>query len=142
MMSESPQIYLWAFVFLSNRINDMLIVLLSLFSGINFALAILSFFIVSKNRSQKIYLYFGIFSLFSGLYFLFMAISETTGTNQMWIVLLCAAIYYGVFPFFLFELIGAKHKVVSWLTSSIFLIAYIVFFTEPVASYFSIWQIL
>lgn len=51
------------------------ILLLSLFSGFNIGFAILTSFVWFKNKDQKVYLSFAIFSFFSGFYFILKALT-------------------------------------------------------------------
>lgn len=74
------------------------IIFISLFSGFNIAFAILSFFIWASDKSQKLYLYFGIFSLFSGLYFLLIGLSVVFELEMQYAIIFCAAIYYENVP--------------------------------------------
>ena len=113
---------------------------LSLFSGFNIAFAILTFSIWLKNRNQKVYLYFGVFSFFSGLYFLFKGLSINLDINIQWLVILCAGIYYAIFPWFVFEFIHRKRHSILWLLSSIFALAVVVFIIEPYDDQIPLWQ--
>ena len=82
--------------------------ILTFFSGISLAFAGISIFVYWKNVSQKIYLYFGLFSLFSGFYFILNAISSYVILDIRWAALLCAAAYYAIFPWFILEFIAIK----------------------------------
>ncbi len=117
-------------------------VVLSLFSGINIAFALLSFIIYYKSTAQKFYLYFGLFSLFSGFYFLLSASTGTVDTDIRWIVLLFAAVYYAIFPWFIFEYIGKKSNFFLGLLASIFAAAISAFIMNPDTDNFATWQIL
>lgn len=88
--------------------NLMVSILFSLFSGVNLAFAIFSFFIYRKDKNRNEYLYFFIFSLFSGLYFLFQSISVVLDVELGIVAIFSAAMYYAVFPWFLFEFVGEK----------------------------------
>ena len=116
------------------------ILFLSLFSGFNIAFAILTFSIWSKNKNQKVYLYFGVFSFFSGLYFLLKALSTGLLIDIQWLVILCAGTYYAIFPWFVFEFINRKRHKILWLLSSIFALAVIVFIIEPYHDQIPVWQ--
>jgi DNA-binding CsgD family transcriptional regulator len=120
----------------------MNLVLFSLFSGINIAFALLGFFIYSKNRSQSMYLYFGVFSLFSGLYFLLQSVSEALILDLRIVIIFSAAMYYGIFPWFVFEFVGKKFNKALWFISLIFMIAFLVFILVPEEGPFAIWQII
>lgn len=113
---------------------------LSLFSGFNISFAILTFSIWLRNKSQKVYLYFGVFSFFSGLYFLFKALSTSLEINIQWLVILCAGTYYAIFPWFVFEFIQRKTHKILWLLSSIFALAVLVFIIEPSDDQIPLWQ--
>jgi len=120
----------------------MNLVLFSLFSGVNLAFAVISFFIYSKNRAQKMYLYFGVFSLFSGLYFFLQNVSEVLDLDLRSAVIFSAAIYYGIFPWFIFEFVEKKFNKALWSISLLFLIAFLVFVLVPEESPFAYWQII
>lgn len=118
------------------------ILFLSLFSGFNIAFGILTFSIWLRNKSQKVYLYFGIFSFFSGLYFMLKALSMILEIDIEWLVILCAGTYYGIFPWFIFEFIDKKSNIISWLLSSIFALAVIVLIIQPYQDQFPVWQMI
>ena len=116
------------------------ILFLSLFSGLNIAFALLSFSFWLKNKNQKLYLYFGVFSFFSGLYFIFNAFSLGLKIDMQWLIILCAGTYYGIFPWFIFEFIDHKSNKILWFLSSVFAFAVIVCFFEPYHNQIPIWQ--
>jgi len=118
------------------------VILISQFSGFNIAFAILSIFIWKREKSQKLYGYFGVFSLFSGLYFLLSGLSIVFQFDIHIAIILCAAIYYGVFPWLIFELIDFKHSVVPFTLSSIFALAFLVLLIYPDESDYAAWQII
>lgn len=120
----------------------MNLVLFSLFSGINIAFASLSFFIYSRNKTQDLYLYFGIFSFFSGLYFLLQSVSLVLEVDLRWAVICSAAIYYGVFPWFIFEFVQKRVYRSLWFLSLVFLIAFVVFLISPEEGPYAYWQII
>jgi len=117
------------------------IILISLFSGFNIAFAILSFFIWKREKSQKLYGYFGVFSLFSGLYFLLSGLSIVFQFDIHTAIIFCAAIYYGIFPWLIFELIRNKHKTIPIILSSIFALAFLALLIYPNESDYALWQI-
>jgi len=114
----------------------------SFFSGIHIALAILSFIIWKKSKTQKHYLYFGVFSLFSGFYFILIGLSTVFHLNITYAVLFCAAVYYGIFPWLIFELIQKKKKTFALILSSIFVLAFAFFVFDKTEREFPIWQII
>ncbi len=118
------------------------IIFISLFSGFNIAFAILSFFIWTSDKSQKLYLYFGIFSLFSGLYFLLIGLSVVFELEMHYAIIFCAAIYYGIFPWLIFELIENKQRTTSSILSFIFAFAFFVLLIYPDESDYALWQII
>ena len=85
-------------------------IILATLAGVNLSLAALSGIIYSRSRKYKLYLYFGIFSLFSGLYFLLGAINQFVAPDLGLLILVSAAIYYSVFPWFVSSLIGRKGR--------------------------------
>lgn len=120
----------------------MSVLILSLFSGLSLAFGILSFYIAIKNRSQAIYTYFGVFSFSSGLYFLTIAVAQNTGMNINWLTIFFAAVYYGVFPWFVFELIGKKNRPLLFVLSSIFVVAFIAFLLDNGNGEIAVWQMI
>jgi len=118
------------------------IIFISLFSGFNIAFAILSFFIWQREKSQKLYLYFGIFSLFSGLYFLLSGVSIVFQLNIFNAIIFCAAIYYGIFPWLIFELTENKNRTFPFLVSIIFASAFMILILYPDDSDYAVWQIM
>lgn len=118
------------------------IIFISLFSGFNIAFAILSFFIWQREKSQKLYLYFGIFSLFSGLYFLLSGVSIVFQLNIFNAIIFCAAIYYGIFPWLIFELTENKNRIFPFLVSIIFASAFMILILYPDDSDYAVWQIM
>ncbi len=88
------------------------------------------------------YLYFGVFSFFSGLYFLLQSVSEALIFDLSTAIIFSAAMYYGIFPWFIFEFVGKKFNKALWFISLIFLIAFLVFILVPEEGPFAIWQII
>lgn len=120
----------------------MNVLIISLFSGINIAFAFMSFFIWKNEKAQKLYLYFGFFSFFSGLYFLLIGISTVLQLDIFNAIIFCAAIYYGIFPWFIFELIDEKDRTYPYILSSIFALAFLVLLITSGESNFAAWQII
>lgn len=118
------------------------IIFLSLFAGFNIAFAIFSFYVSRKNSAKELYFLFGLFSFFSGIYFLLIAIERILNVEISWAIILCAAIYYGVFPWFIFEFTKRKKQNYLWILSSIFALAFFVFVIYPQPGKFAIWQVL
>jgi hypothetical protein len=81
---------------------------LSFFSGINMVLALLAFYVGMRIPNQRFYKYFGFFSLFSGLYFLFMTLDSQTNFSIYALVILSAGLYYAAFPWFVLDFIGKR----------------------------------
>ena len=119
----------------------MNVIILSLFSGINIAFAVMSFFIWRKNKTQKLYFYFGVFSLFSGLYFLLIGLSSVFQIDLLKGVIFCAAIYYGIFPWLIFELVNKRKRFYSIIISLVFALAFLLLIINPTTSNYDIWQI-
>lgn len=116
--------------------------ILSILAGINLAFSLLSLNIWQKNKKQKVYLYFAIFSLFSALYIFLRDASEFLNYRIDGAVILSAAVYYGVFPWFIFEYVKIKQKLIPLISSIIFLIAFILFFFNiPIFNYGKLWHI-
>ena len=105
----------------------MKVLILSLFSGLNIAMAVLSVLIWRYEKSQKVSLYFGVFSFFSGLYFLLIACSDYLEVDLRTPIILCAAIYYALFPWFLNTYVGKNNGTLSISLSAIFVLAFILF---------------
>lgn len=117
-------------------------VLLSVFFGINFAFAGLSFSVYALNRDQILYVLFGGFSFFSGLYFLLQVLSSVLEVDLRAGIIFCAAVYYGIFPWFLFEFVGRKRTGFLWLQSGIFLVAFLAYLFAPNIGWIPVWQII
>ena len=121
----------------------MVYVLFSLFSGINLAFAIMSLFIYSKDKTQNLYLYFSVFSFFSGLYFLFQSVGAAIEVDLSVLIIFSAAVYYAVFPWFLFEFSRRKPpKKFLWPLSMLFFLAFLVFMLVPDEGQFAYWQLM
>ena len=118
------------------------VILISLFSGFNIAFAILSFFVWKNEKSRELYLYFGVFSLFSALYFLLSGLSITFQIDLYIPIIFCAAIYYGTFPWLILELIENKKKTIPLLLSFIFAFAFFVLLLYDDASDYAAWQVI
>ena len=88
------------------------------------------------------YVYFGVFSFFSGLYFLFQSMSMVLDLDLRWLVLLSAATYYGIFPWFIFEFVEKRIPKSLWFLSLTFLIAYLAFLIAPQEGPYAYWQII
>jgi DNA-binding CsgD family transcriptional regulator len=117
-------------------------VVLSVFVGINFAFAGLSFSVFMVNRNQILYALFAGFSFFSGLYFLLQVISSVFEVDLRAGIIFCAAVYYGIFPWFLYEFVGKRSKGFLWLQSGIFLLAFLAFLFAPDIRHVPVWQII
>lgn len=118
------------------------VLFLSLFSGFNIASALLSSYVWFKNKDQKIYLSFAIFSLFSGLYFILKALSISLNLDIFGVIIFCAGVYYAAFPWFVFELIKKKNSLLLGSSAIIFALAVLGFIFKPWGEYFPIGQIL
>jgi DNA-binding CsgD family transcriptional regulator len=92
------------------------------FSGINIGVAFIVFLIAWKNGHNRSYLLFGVFSLFSGLYFL---ARSSTGFDIIYI--LFAAIYYSAFVLFIANFASIKNSIFSIILVILFLIAFVLF---------------
>jgi len=120
----------------------MVLILLSIFSGITFAFSILSLSVYIMNRKQSLYLYFGGFSLFSSVYFLLLSISKLGVLGLGWAIILSAALYYSIFPWFLFQFKGQRGNSFLWGVSFVFLIAFATYLFEERDGSVAIWQII
>lgn len=115
---------------------------LSLFSGINIAFAFLSLIFWKIDKTQKLYLHFGIFSLFSGFYFIFLGLSASFDLNIIYAILFCATVYYGVFPWLILGLIDKNKKPYAYILSLIFVIAFAFLVLDKTEKVFPVWQII
>jgi DNA-binding CsgD family transcriptional regulator len=116
-------------------------ILLSVFFGISISFAGLGFFVYSGNK-DKLYALFAVFSLFSGLYFLLIALSRMLEMDLGVGIIFSAAIYYGVFPWFLFQFVGKKQNVALWIESAVFAVAFFVYSLAPPNPGVPLWQII
>ena len=117
-------------------------IILSVFFGISISFAGLSLFVYSGNRDQKLYALFSVFSLFSGLYFLLIALSIMLEKDLGTGIIFSAAIYYGVFPWFLFQFVGKKLNLGLWIESAVFVLAFIVYLLIPEGEGIPVWQVI
>jgi len=124
------------------RYQGMDVLFLSLFSGFNIAFAILTSFVWFKNKDQKLYLFFAIFSLFSGLYFILKALSISLNLDIFGVIIFCAGVYYAVFPWFVFELIKKKNNLLLGSLAITFALAVLGFIFNPWGESIHIGQIL
>ena len=122
--------------------QGMDVLFLSLFSGFNIAFAILTSFVWFKNKDQKIYLSFAIFSFFSGLYFILKALSISLNLDIFGVIIFCAGVYYAVFPWFIFEFIKKKNNLLLGSFAIIFAFAVLGFIFNPWDEYIPIGQII
>lgn len=111
--------------------------LLSLFAGINVAVALGSLVITTKTK-VKHYAYFAIFSLFSASYFLSIVNGEYLNKDFHLVAILSAGIYYSSFGWFIYEFAELKNRLHPILITSVLLLACILFVVEPESEYFQI----
>ena len=71
-----------------------------------------------------------------------MALSVVLQLDMYKAIIFCAAIYYGIFPWLIFELIDYKQRTVPFILSSIFALAFLVLLIYPDESYYAAWQII
>jgi DNA-binding CsgD family transcriptional regulator len=117
-------------------------IVLVFFSGINIALALVGLYVAAMIPKQKFYLYFGLFSLFSGLYFSFLVLDSQTVDSYDIPVIILAGLYYGVFPWFILEFIGRKALYVRWLLSLIFASAVFVYLLTSKMNIMAEWRLI
>lgn len=120
----------------------MNLLLLSLLVGINLAYSILSLFIWKKNKKQKVYLYFSIFSFFSACYILLNSLSNLTDYKINGLTIICAGIYYAIFPWFIYEYVRVLKPKITTLLATIFLLAILFYFTNFNLFGIPFWQLL
>ena len=113
----------------------------SLFAGIHLAIAILSFFIYRKNNTQDLYFSFGMFSFFSGIYFTLISLSRTVDWDLYKEIIVSSIVFYGIFPWFVYEFIEREMDNKLWFLSSIFGLAMFLFVFEIGNGKFDLWQL-
>lgn len=116
--------------------------ILTILAGVNLAYSILSFFIWRKNKKQYLYLYFFIFSFFSGLYIFLNTTSGIIKLNIRGVIIFSAACYYAIFPWFIFAYTNIKRPKTAIALSVVFLIAFLLFFTDFTLFGYPLWIII
>ena len=99
--------------------------ILTIFAGINLASPILSFFIWRMINKQHLYLYYSIFSFFSALYIFLHATSGIIKLNISGVVIFSAAVYYAIFPWFIFAYTNIKRPKTAIALFFVFLMAFL-----------------
>lgn len=113
----------------------------ALFGGVNMSFAILSLLIWLKNRKDKVFLYFGLFSLFSGFYFLLSSFSSYLNQDWSRLIIFCAGVYYSIFTWFVFSYSKISNQKISWGFSSLFFLAVVLFILRLDSPFDILWQI-
>ena len=119
----------------------MVEIILAVLAGVNLSFAVLSGIIYIRSKKYRLYLYFGIFSFFSGLYFLLGAIDTFVSPDLTLPTLVSAAIYYSVFPWFISSIIDKKGRF-NVVFPIIFSLAIIVLLLSGETSEPAQWQII
>jgi len=114
--------------------------------GISIALGLIYLFVAYWLNFEKRYLYFGVFSIFAGFYY-FIDIWNLEGLGgsmfQERLLIFTAAVYYGIFPWFIGEYTRIRKLNLQWGLSFTFLLAFILLLAIPSHSGSHIsWQIL
>lgn len=106
----------------------MKLLVLSLFIAANIAFAVFGLRLRKHDKLKKIPAYFAIFSLFSALYFFFIALDVLTDIQMEMLIVFCWLVMYAMLPWFLRDHIGRQRKVILMGLSSLFFVAFIFFF--------------
>jgi len=116
-----------------------------IFGSISTAFGLIYLFVSYRLHYEKQYLYFGLFALFAGCYYfteIWIFFRNIDQTILQRILIFWAALYYGIFPWFIGEYTGRVNRNIQRILSSVFVIAYFLFLLIPEASSFwIIWQI-
>jgi PAS domain S-box-containing protein len=105
--------------------------------GISIALGLIYLFVTYRLNFEKKYLYFSVFSVFAGIYY-FLAMRDVESIvnpvlNERMLIF-TAAVYYGIFPWFIGEYTKIKYQRWQWILSFTFVLAYILFLAIPSGS--------
>lgn len=99
-------------------------------AGVSLSIGLLSLLVGLYIITSKIYLYFGIFSIGAGLYYLIFNLVDPSSTaflpkNRL--LISSASIILCVFPWFIAEFTGSRQKVWQVLLSTTILAGYLIF---------------
>jgi PAS domain S-box-containing protein len=111
--------------------------------GSSVAIGVLSFLAGLNIRSSRTYLYFGVFSIGAGLYYLIFLGHATTGEFfgiSYRLLISAAAVYYLSFPWFIAEFSGSRKRGIPLLLSLTILAGYVVFLFSDLQIHFPVWQ--
>ena len=82
-------------------------------AGVSLSIGLLSLLVGLYIRTSKIYIYFGLFSIGAGLYYLIFNLVDPVFQRHLFknrILISAAAIYYLCFPWFIAEFTAIKRK--------------------------------
>jgi PAS domain S-box-containing protein len=122
-------------------VEDMFFVL----AGVSLSIGLLSLLVGLYIKTSKIYLYFGIFSIGAGLYYLLFNLvdpSSITFLTKNRLLISSAALYYMIFPWFIAEFTRSKQKVWQVLLSLTILAGYLVFLFADIQNRSLTWQVI
>ena len=122
-------------------VNDMFFIL----AGVSLSIGLLSLLVGLYIRTSKIYIYFGLFSIAAGLYYLIFSLVYPVSRDFLLhnrLLLSVGAVYYICFPWFIAEFTGYKKKAWLVILSLAILAGYIAFlFTKNPAESLT-WQVI
>jgi len=114
-------------------------------AGVSLSIGLLSLLVGLYIKTSKIYLYFGIFSIGAGLYYLIFNLvdpSSVTYLSKNRLLISSAAIYYMVFPWFIAEFTRSRQKIWQLLLSTTILAGYLIFILSDIQNRSLTWQVI
>ena len=114
-------------------------------AGVSLSIGLLSLMVGLYIKTSKIYLYFGIFSIGAGLYYLLFNLvdpSSTTFLPNNRLLISSAALYYMIFPWFIAEFTRSRQKVWPILLSATIFAGFLIFLLAGIQSRSLAWQII
>ena len=114
-------------------------------AGVSLSIGLLPLLVGLYIKTLKIYLYFGIFSIGAGLYYLIFNLVEPSSTTFLLnnrLLISSAALYYLIFPWFIAEFTRSRQKVWQVLLSSTILAGYLVFLLSDIQNRSLTWHVI
>jgi PAS domain S-box-containing protein len=114
-------------------------------AGVSLSIGLLSLLVGLYIKTSKIYLYFGIFSIGAGLYYLIFNLvdpSSITFLPKNRLLISSAAIYYVFFPWFIAEFTRSRQKVWQVLLSTMIFAGYLIFLLSDIQNRSLTWQVI
>ena len=113
-------------------------------AGVSLSIGLLSLLVGLYIKTSKIYLYFGIFSIGAGLYYLLFSLQDPASEAfhiQNRLLISFAAIYYICFPWFIAEFTRSRQKIIPALYSLIIFSGYLLYLFTDLHNGSLTWQV-